>query len=203
MRVGLSLILVVATGCGGAIDSKLLEGDGSSPVVEAGPKADAATDVAPAPDVMKMADVSPPDVTPVMDTAPPPVDTGPPDMGSGLPPVACGATTCGVPAEECCVDIQDGPPTTYTCQPFADADKDCYAMGNTPIECTQAADCPTSICCGTINGDDNAYDFVKCQTTCSGTNPEIIFCQSSSECSSIGGTCGESELLPGYTVCKT
>jgi hypothetical protein len=201
MRVGLSFILVVATGCGGAIESKLLQGDGASPPMEAGPKLDAAVDVTPSPDVMSMADVGPKDVMQVIDTAPP-VETGPPDTGPPEPPpVTCGAATCLVPSEECCIDTQNSPPTSM-CQPIAKATS-CYTSGNTPVECDQAADCTTGICCGTINESDTGYDYVRCQATCSGTNPQIIFCNSSSECASIGGTCQMSDLMPAYTVCKT
>jgi hypothetical protein len=204
MRVGSSLILVfvIASGCGGAIESKLLQGDGSAPV-EAGPQPEAAPDVIQTPDVMHTPDVAPQDVMQVMETAPP-EDTGPPDTGSKLPPVQCAGDMCLVPAEDCCVNSESSPPTA-ACQPIAQANTGCYSMGNTPVECAQGADCPTGLCCGIINSDDSAYEYVLCKASCSGTGTEIIFCSSAADCTSLGmgAKCGASDLLPGYTVCKT
>jgi hypothetical protein len=202
MKTSLSVVLLLACGCGGAAASNLLEGDGSPPGKDGGTMPDVgAQDVKPTPDVSPMHDVTVMDVMPIMDTNPPPIDMGPPDTGPALPPVACGSSPCPIPAEICCYNkLAD----TATCEKASEATA-CEAMESTAIACENGTDCPGEYCCGTLNTDDTRYLHVECSTTCSGTAPEIILCDPKATpgvCGMVGMTCGSSSFLPGYFVCQ-
>ena len=192
-------------GCGGATASALLSDGGGVDDARPDASADAPgqVDQGPAPDT------SPPkDVVVPMEVAPPPIDTGPPDTGPTLPPISCGGTTCSVPEGDCCfAPNEGGGDGTYSCQVPADA-TGCSGDGNTPIECAGSADCPGGeICCGTLNTEDSGYVIVECTTSCNPEEGQILFCGPGSttdeaSCTALGGTCGMSELLPGFTVCQ-
>jgi hypothetical protein len=202
MRTGLSVVLLLACGCGGAAASNLLEGDGGPSGKDGGSKPDVgAQDVTPTPDVSPMHDVTVMDVMPIMDTMPPPKDIGPPDTGPKLPPVMCGSSSCAIPAELCCYNKEEG---TATCESASEASS-CEASEGTAISCEDGADCPGEYCCGTLNTDDSRYLHVECSTTCSGTAPQIILCDPKATpgvCGTVGLSCGTSTFLPGYYVCQ-
>jgi hypothetical protein len=197
-RVLFSVGLWAAVGCGGASSSDLLSADASGvdASLDTGP-----SDVFSSPDVMQrpetVADVAPKEAAAV-DTAP--VDTGPPP----LPGVTCGATSCAVPGGDCCIVVNDAGEPSYECQTPLDP-SGCRDEGGSPVECDQGADCPGEQCCGLRNENQTAYLLVACTSKC-GPN-EILFCNPSSStdvaaCAALGGTCNESELLPGLYVCQ-
>jgi hypothetical protein len=192
-----------ALGCGGASQSDLL----SDAAGGRDAQADQSVDAPQEPDQGPAPDTAPPkDVVTIMESSPP-IDTGPPDTGPKLPPIDCGGATCAIPASDCCFtpgeDAGDG---TYACQTPANVAA-CSGAGNTPIECAVGADCPGGVCCGTRNFDDTGYQMVECATSCSPDDNQILFCDPGSStdvanCTALGGTCVNSELLPGFTVCQ-
>jgi hypothetical protein len=199
------MAMVAAAGCGGAGSTDLFGSDASSG--QDGPS-DASAD---APhmqqDASHISDAPPPmDVATVLDTSPPP-DVGHPDTGPKLPPILCGSTSCSIPAGDCCFDpTGDGGDGSYSCQTPADPSS-CSSEGGTPITCANGADCPGEVCCGTRNEEEDEYLIVQCATSCTPDDNQRLFCDPSStmdvnDCNALGGTCGASTILPGFTVCQ-
>ncbi len=209
LAVGLlAPVLAVAPACGGAqsidfghtVDSGSGSGSGGgsgsssgvtaedsgSPVVDSG---------------QPLMDVAVIDVIEPMDTAP--VEEPPP----ASPPVLCpqngNPMSCNQ-GQECCVT---GDPTqgtqTDTCQSSGSG-----CSGGTVVRCASKADCPGSeICCGTEQTDPQTmmvtYTEVGCAASCAGTS-QRIFCDpmATGACPTATPVCGQSQLLPGYTVCQ-
>ncbi|HTJ81716.1 MAG TPA: hypothetical protein VL400_08315, partial [Polyangiaceae bacterium] len=106
--------------------------------------------------------------------------------GGGLT-IDCDGTPCDISGGDvCCVDKND---QTATCK--------ASCTGNeTDVTCSQPADCPGQICCGT---GGFPYSQVQCQDDCTGgttlCEPGVTNCDPLS--------CGQSGYLPdGYFVCK-
>ncbi len=136
-----------------------------------------------------------------MDTAP--VEEPPPSGPAVLCPSNGNPMNCSE-GQECCVT---GDPTqgtqTDTCQSSGSG-----CTGGTVISCASQADCPGSeICCGSEQTDPQTmmvtYTDVSCAPSCTGTNKRI-FCDptATNPCPAATPTCGQSQLLPGYTVCQ-
>ena len=200
--VALLLSLGVAS-CGGAGESNLLQ-PGHDGGKEAGSADVRSPDVNPVNDVVTMPDVPLKDVTPPMDTTPPPKDTGPPDTGPKFPPIYCGSTTCEAMTQDCCVGPKSAP--GHMCQSAGDY-KTCLASGSTPVFCSEAADCPGQICCGTKPSPYAfGYSYVACDNTCESTNnTKIVFCNPTvmpDTCTPFGLSCSPSSLLTGFSICQ-
>jgi hypothetical protein len=197
--------------CGGATESPLLEGAGSSDASTqdvaqrqdtGGGGPDASTDAAMdgrEPFDGDMLEASEMDHHKTKEDSG--GDTGT-DSEPTLPPVYCGAApmpACPVPGEECCVNAPTGGITTYACISSSDP------CANTPVSCDKADDCGGLICCGTKNAASTGYKSVSCAATCNGTL-QVVFCGSDMGAKSAcpyGYMCKASTLLPGYWVCDT
>ena len=123
------------------------------------------------------------------------------------PPVLCpqngNPMSCNQ-GQECCVT---GDPTQGTqtdpCQSSGSA-----CSGGTVVRCASKADCPgNEICCGTEQTDPQTmmvtYTEVGCAASCTGTS-QRVFCDpmATGACPTATPVCGQSQLLPGYTVCQ-
>jgi len=115
-----------------------------------------------------------------------------------------GAPSTCQPGDYCCVvgTAMQGNQTD-TCEPGATP-----CTGGTPVRCASAADCQNGeICCGTETTDPQtmlvSYTEVTCAATCALTN-QRTFCDPTdpAACPSTAPTCGQSSLMPGYTVCQ-
>jgi hypothetical protein len=76
------------------------------------------------------------------------------------------------------------------------------------IKCDDETDCPKGqVCCGTFE-QNSGYKQVSCSPTCQSVGSTITavrFCDQNAavdECAADGKTCGWSQKLPGYSVCK-
>lgn len=81
-------------------------------------------------------------------------------------------------------------------------------QGGLAIRCDDQTDCPSGqVCCGKFE-ENSGYQSVQCSTTCNsvaGVIRAVRFCDPDApadECASIGKTCGWSQALPGYSICK-
>jgi hypothetical protein len=206
MRPTGSVFLLLSLGlasCGGAGESNLFQ-PGHDSGADVGTEDVRASD-GEGRDTTPPPDVAPMDVTPPMDTSPPPPkDTGPPDTGPKFPPIFCGTSTCEAMTEDCCVGPKSAP--GHMCQSAGDY-KTCLASGSTPVFCSEAADCPGQICCGTKPSPYAfGYSYVSCDNTCESTNnTKIVFCNPTvmpDTCMPFGLSCSPSSLLTGFSVCQ-
>ena len=140
--------------------------------------------------------IEPADVTPVEEPPPP---TGP----SVSCPMNGAPATCN-PGDYCCVagSAMQGNQTD-TCEHTGTT-----CSGGTPVRCFSAADCSGGqVCCGTEATDPQtmlvSYTEVGCAASCTGT-AQRIFCDpaTTGACPAATPVCGQSQLLPGYTVCQ-
>ena len=144
---------------------------------------------------------APLDVSEPIDTSP--VEEPPPSGPSVACPMNGAPATCD-PGDYCCVM---GDPTQGTQTDMCQASGTSCA-GGTTIRCASPADCPSGqVCCGTETTDPNTntvmYTQVTCAASCTGTS-QRTFCDSSASgnCPAATPVCGQSQLLPGYTVCQ-
>jgi hypothetical protein len=207
VAVALAPAIVIVSACGGAqsidfghtVDSGSGSGggSGSSSGVSSEDSGASTSDAGQAPmDAVAVIDViEPMDVTPVEEPAP----TGP----AVLCPSNGNPMTCNT-GEVCCVTGDPAQGTqTDTCQSSGSP-----CSGGTLISCASKADCPGSeVCCGTEQTDPQTmmvtYTGVSCAPSCAGTNKRI-FCDpmAPGTCPTATPVCGQSQLLPGYTVCQ-
>jgi hypothetical protein len=203
-RWTLLLVVGVVGGCGGAIDSPLLDDSGTggpedssvlpdSGKQDGGPVEDAVVDVPVIEDVV------------VVD-----VPVGPPDSK-----IHCGPSLeCSAQNEVCCATV--GTPFSYAC---VGSLNDCSGQDQIPINCSSGENCASEgqagfICCASPGGPPNpnatcnqfeTASQVMCQQSCDpqqgefevGCNPNLQNCTDNTQ-SCITSKC----TLPGYGICQ-
>jgi len=197
------LPVVSASACGGAVDSGLLTG----PATEAGTSQQGGDAGGGGQDT----GLPPFDASTGVDTGAS-VDSGTttvdvftlPESGPSGPSVLCpnmgNPQTCN-PGQICCItgSAMQGNQVD-TCQPSGQG-----CSGGTAVRCGSGADCTGGkICCGTQQLVNGMYEYteVTCAATCAGTTQRIFCDPQNNTCPAATPTCGQSQLLPGYSVCQ-
>lgn len=100
----------------------------------------------------------------------------PPDAGPGgsTSAITCGATSCALPAEQCCVSSVPGPGNlSYGCIAASDAGCPQPDGGGdvTSLKCSAQANCPASTVCCVRQTNNGAAS--ECKATCAGTEAQL------------------------------
>ncbi|MBX3217682.1 MAG: hypothetical protein KF850_36960 [Labilithrix sp.] len=134
------------------------------------------------------------------------------DAGLDAPPpppsgkVYCGITTPGTSCQagtEVCCGSWSGGKLSFACE----ATGLLSCVGGRSIECDDQTDCPAGqICCGSLS-NNSGYTSVTCRSSCNDMPGfrAVRFCDPKAavdECAASGRTCGASQSLPGYSVCR-
>ena len=133
------------------------------------------------------------------------------DAGQDPPPpppkstIYCGGTkSCAAGAEICCSSWFGQGPPTYECEPAGFL----ACAAGTTIACDDQTDCPNGqVCCGTLQ-NNSGYTSVECKNKCTNLPGlrSVRFCDPKAavdECLAAGMSCGPSQSLPGYYVCRS
>lgn len=137
-------------------------------------------------------------------------DAGVSDAGSANKGIWCGEDNSGddvycSAGTACCAGKGPGGPS-LKCS--AGGGITACPIGNLAIRCDDQTDCPGGqVCCGMFS-EQTGYQSIQCASSCNSvgnTIRAVRFCDPKAavdECQAIGKTCGWSQGLPGYGICK-
>lgn len=100
----------------------------------------------------------------------------PPDAGPGgsVTSITCGATSCALPAQQCCVSQVPGPANSaYGCVAASDAGCPQPAGGGdvTSLKCSAQANCPTNTVCCVRQTNNGAAS--ECKASCNNNEAQL------------------------------